>query len=128
MPRIACLLVPDLPLRAEQRARPEQAHAPFVVASGADPRADVLAVSPAARSAGVPRFGTVAQARAILPELGVRIASPALERAARGTLLDVALSLSPRAALAPRATGPFAAEGAVFLDAGGTGRPVRAAE
>ena len=41
------------------------------------------------------------------------VASPALERTAREALLDAALSLSPRAALVPRASGAFAAEAAV---------------
>jgi protein ImuB len=49
----------------------------------------------------------------------VRIASPALERAARAALLDAALSLSPRAAPAPRPPGACAGEAAVFLDTSG---------
>ncbi len=119
MTRVACLLVPDLPLQAEQRAHPECVDTALVVASGADPRADVIAVSPLARAAGVPRACTVAQARAVLPDLCVRVASPALERVARDALLDIALSLSPRAALAPRGHGLFAGEASVFLDAQG---------
>ena len=118
--RIACLLIPDLPLRAELRAHPELADLPLAVASGPDARADIAVLSPAARAAGVRSWSSVAQARAVCPDLRVRVASPALERAARDALLDVALSLSPRAALAPRATGPFASEGSVFLDASGT--------
>ena len=34
--RIACLLVPDLPLRAELRSHPELAGLPLVIASGPD--------------------------------------------------------------------------------------------
>jgi protein ImuB len=48
-----------------------------------------------------------------------RIASPVLEQAAREALLDVALSLAPRAELAERAAGLFSAEGAVYVDASG---------
>ena len=118
-PRIACLLVPDLPFCAELRAHPELGSEPLVIASGPDARAEVVAVSPTAASAGVHRGVSVAQARAICPLLCVRIASPALERAARDTLLDIALSMSPRAALGPRSAGFFAAEGCVFVDASG---------
>jgi protein ImuB len=52
----------------------------------------------------------------------VCIASPALERAARAALLDVAHSFSPRAALAPQASGAYASEGAVWIDAAGVTR------
>ena len=120
-PRIACLLVPDLPLRAELRAHPELQGEPLVIVSGPDPRADVIAVSPSARREGIHRGASLAQARSICPTLRARVASPALERAARDTLLDIALSLSPRAALEPRSAGFFASEGCVFLDANGVG-------
>jgi protein ImuB len=119
--RTACLLVPDLPLRAELRAHPELAEQPLVVASGPDARADIVAVSTHARRSGVRPRSSVAQARAACPEVRVRVASPALERAARDALLDIALSVSPRAALAPRGTGHFTAEGCVFVDASGVG-------
>jgi protein ImuB len=64
---------------------------------------------------------SVAHARAICGALRVNLASPALERAARAALLDAALSCSPRAALAPRASGAYADEAAAYLDASGTG-------
>ena len=44
--RIACLLVPNLPLAAELRAHPELAGEPFAVTTGSDPRAEILSVSP----------------------------------------------------------------------------------
>jgi protein ImuB len=53
----------------------------------------------------------------VCAELLVRVASPAQARAARETLLDIALSFSPRAVLVPPGKGPFAAEASVFLDA-----------
>ena len=78
--RVGCLLVPDLPLRAEYRAHPELAGRALVVASGADARAEVVAVSPEALAAGVRPGGTVTHARAVCAELLVRVASPAQAR------------------------------------------------
>jgi protein ImuB len=117
--RTACLRVPELPLAAELRAHPELAERPFAVASGPGPRAELVAVSAEAARQGVRRLTSVAHARAICGDLRVRVASPALERAARAALLDAALSFSPRASLAPRAPGAYAAEAAVILDASG---------
>ncbi len=117
--RTACLRVPELSLAAELRAHPELAGQPFAIASGPGPRAEVIAVSSEAADRGVARLSSVAHARTVCGEIRVRIASPALERAARAALLDTALSFSPRAALAPRAAGAYAAEAAVTLDASG---------
>ena len=61
----------------------------------------------------------MAHARAVCAELIVRVASPASEPAARAALLDAALSVSPRAVEAPRSSGAFAGEAAVYLDASG---------
>jgi len=118
-PRTACLCVPDLPLAAELRARPEWAGLPLAIASASGPRAEIVSVSDEAIRRGVRRGNTVTHARAACAVLKVRIASPALERAAREALLDVALSFSPRAVLLPPASGAFAAEAAVLLDASG---------
>lgn len=118
--RVACLLVPDLPLRACLRAHPELADTPFVVATGNDARAEVIEVSPAALRAGVRARGSLTQARAVCGAVRVQVMSPALETATRQTLLDVALSFSPRAALAQRSSWAFASEAAVLLDASGT--------
>ncbi len=52
-------------------------------------------------------------------DLRVRIASRALECAAHEALLDTALAFSPRALLLPPASGVFAREAAVVLDASG---------
>jgi len=117
--RIACLLVPDLPLQAEIRANPESQAAPLVITSGPGQRAEILATSRSAAAQGVRPGQTLPQARAVCPSIEVRSASPVLERTAREALLDVALSLSPRAELAPRASGLFASEAAVFVDANG---------
>jgi protein ImuB len=117
--RVACLLVPDLPLRAELRAHPDLEGVPFVVATGDDGRAELIAASAAARSRGVRSRGSLSQARAVCSELRVRVLSPALEQATRQALVDVALSFSPRAALAPRSNWAFPCEAAVQVDASG---------
>lgn len=118
-PRIACLLITDCPLQAELRVHPELAGTALVITSGPGTRAEILIASPEASSRGVQPRQTLAQARAVCPDLVARIASPPLEQAAREALLDAALSLAPRAELAERGSGHFAAEGAVYLDATG---------
>ena len=117
--RVACCLVPDLPLAAQLRAEPELAGLPLILASGTGPRAEIIGVSPEAERRGVRRRGSVAHARALCSELRVRALSPALEQTARDALLDAALGCAPRAMLAPRASGAYAAEAAVLLDASG---------
>ena len=118
-PRTACLLVPDLPRYAEQRAHPELASSAWALASHSGPRAEILSVSEEASAAGLRTTVSVAQARSICPQLEVRVASPSLQRAARQTLLDLALSVSPRAALAPPGRGLFRNQAAVFAEASG---------
>jgi protein ImuB len=117
--RVACCLVPDLPLAAWLRAEPELAGLPLVLASGAGPRAEIIGLSPEAERRGVRRRSSVASARARCSELRVRILSPALEQTARDALLDAALGCAPRAMLAPRASGAYGSEAAVLLDASG---------
>jgi protein ImuB len=117
--RIACLLVPALPLAAELRAHPELVGRPVAVTAGAGPRAEIVAVSPEAARAGVRPLTTAVQARSVCAALELRVLSLAREQAARAALLDAALSVSPRAEPAPAGTGVYAAEAAVFLDARG---------
>jgi protein ImuB len=117
--RIACLLVPDLPLAAELRAHPEFRGAPLAITSSPGSRAEILAISPEAARSGVRPFTTVVHGRAACAELCIRVASPALERAARDALLDAALSTSPRAEAAPLSSGIYAAEATVYVDARG---------
>jgi len=117
--RTACLLAADLPLAAMLRAQPELAGLPLAIVSSVGPRAQVLAISSEAACAGVRPSFSVTHNRSICPALQVRVASPALERAAHETLLDIARALSPRAAAAPRCSGVYAAEAAVYLDASG---------
>lgn len=118
--RIACLLVPDLPLAAALRAQPELAGRPFVLASGTGPRAQVISASPEALRAGIRPMASLVHARATLPSLLVRLLSPALEQSARAALCDVARSASPRVAPMAPGAGPWLAEAAVQLDAEGT--------
>ncbi len=117
--RTACLLIPNLPVAAELRAHPELIGQPLAVATAAGPRAELIAVSPEAARRGARQSTSVAHARAVCAELIVRIASPATEAAACAALLDAALSVSPRADSAPRTSGPYASEAAVYLDASG---------
>ena len=62
--RVACCLVPDLPLAAQLRAEPELAGLPLALVSGPGPRAEIVGVSPQAERLGVRRRGSVANARA----------------------------------------------------------------
>lgn len=111
MPRIACLLVPDFAIAAVCRSDPELAGRPLVLAETSAPHARVLAASRAARAAGVRTGHTLAQARAVAAGLTVRRRNPAAEGCAAQALGDVAASVSDRLEIA--------ADGTVFLDAGG---------
>src|SRR5436309_3569809 len=111
MPRIACLLVPDLPVAAACRADPALAARPLARSEGGGPHAPIVAASAAAHARGVRAGHTVAQARAIAADLVVRRRDEAAERSAVRALVDVAASLASRI--------EAAADGAVFLDAAG---------
>jgi protein ImuB len=117
--RVACVLVPELPAAAQLRAHPELAGAKLAVVSEAGPRATLLSVSPEAAYAGIHPGATLAHARVLCSALVVRVAHPALERAARDALFDVALSASPRASAVAQRSGAGAGEAAVQLDASG---------
>src|SRR3989442_5676663 len=111
MPRIACLLVPDLPVAAACRADPDLAGRPLALAAGTGTHAPIVAAAAPARARGVRAGHTVAQARAIAADLVVRPRDEAAERSAVRALVDVAASLASR--IEPTA------DGAVFLDAEG---------
>jgi len=108
-----------MPLVATLRAHPDLVGRPLAIAAAAGSRAEVVAVSPEAARHGVRPRTSVAHARALCAELCVRVASPALERAAREALLDAALSCSPRAELSAHASGAYAWEATAYLDASG---------
>jgi nucleotidyltransferase/DNA polymerase involved in DNA repair len=108
--RIACIMVADFSLAAIMRTNPELRERPFAltrttaerrstdrVAHGArcHPHSELSQVSAQARAVGVRPGMTVAQARALIPDLAVINPSPAAERAAADALIDVAESISP---------------------------------
>ncbi len=111
--RIACLLVADFSLAAIMRANPELRERPFALTraaagrrstdsvgdaargAGCRPHSELSQVSAQARAMGVRPGMTVAQARALIPDLAVINPSPAAERAAADALIDVAESISP---------------------------------
>src|SRR5262245_20869705 len=115
--RIACARVADLPLAAALRAHPELKGRPLAIADGTGARAEIRCVCREAMRAGVRTGTSTAHARSLCAGLAVHVASPALEQAAREALLDAAFACAPRAALAPRSSGAFASEAAVFADA-----------
>src|SRR5436305_14484860 len=110
--RVACLLVPDLPLVAALRAEPHLAPRPFaIVQAGSDlgGRALVVAATPAA-SCVAPGM-TLAEARSLCPDLLAHPDSPERVRAAAQAAVEAACAVSPRVEEA----GP----GLVYLDAEG---------
>jgi len=112
MPRIACLVAPDLPVAALRRADPTLAGVPLVVAESPAPHARLIAASAEARARGIrPGAHGVAQARAIHARVVVRARDPSAERSAADALADVAATLAARV--------ERAGDGAVFLDAEG---------
>src|SRR3989442_6984387 len=111
MPRIACLLVPALPMAAACRADPDLAGRPLALSAGTGTHAPIVAAAAAARACGVRVGHTVAQALAIAADLVVRPRDETAERSAGRALVEVAASFASRIAAA--------ADGAVFLDAAG---------
>ncbi|MCP5045272.1 MAG: DNA polymerase Y family protein [bacterium] len=92
---------------------------PVAIATGGDARAEIISASPEARALGLTIPCSMSHARSLSSKLVVRVTSPALESTTREALVDLALSFSPRVALAKRDAGIFLCEGAVFLDASG---------
>src|SRR5277367_7013586 len=113
MGRIACNLVADFPLAAQLRANPALDDAPAVLADTPAPHADLIAVSPRARSTGIQAGMTIAQARSRAPDLIVLARSVAAEQSATGALADVSGSLSPVVEAGP--------PGCMWLDMAGMG-------
>src|SRR5690348_3917169 len=102
MARIACLLVPDLPVVAVVRSDPQRAGRPLVLTEVDGPHARVVAASTEARTLGVrPGRHTAAQARTFAADLIVRRRDAAAEASARCALVDVAASLADRIEQAP---------------------------
>ena len=111
--RIACILVADFALAAIMRANPGLRERSFALTrataerrstdgDGATcsvvvchPHSELSQVSAQAQVVGVRPGMTVAQARALIPDLVVINPSPVAERAAADALIDVAESISP---------------------------------
>ncbi|HXZ88640.1 MAG TPA: hypothetical protein VEF07_08710 [Candidatus Binataceae bacterium] len=105
--RIACILVADFPRAAIVRANPDLRDQPLALsqtpinagkpgaAGQPQPHSRLTHVSPPARAAGLRPGMTVAQARALIPDITIAHPSPAAERAAIDALIDVAESISP---------------------------------
>ncbi len=114
MPRIACLWVPDLCIRAHLRLDPGLAERPFVLTDGENPRSIVVAISAAAERIGILPGIRAAQARAVADSVLIRPVSTGAITAATRALADVAGSVSSRVEIDDR--------GRVFLDCDGSER------
>src|SRR5256712_10681200 len=101
MPRIACLLVPDLPVAAACRADPDLAARPLALSEGGGPHAPIVAASAAAHVRGVRAGHTVAQARAIAADLIVPRRDDAPERSPVRAPVDVPPPPASRTEAAP---------------------------
>ncbi len=107
--RIACLLIPDLPLAAALRSEPELRGKPLAIL---EVRPDRRHNRAPAIVAGWMRGMTVTQARAVQPDLEVRALSIEGVHSAHQALVDVASSVTPGVM--------DATLGLVFLDLDGT--------
>lgn len=91
----AVLHLPDFPLQALLCARPDQADRPIALLDSERKRAQIVALTPAARARGVCTGLTASQALARCPELELRQRQTGTEAEARASLLAVASTLSP---------------------------------
>jgi protein ImuB len=113
MGRIACLVVPDLPVAAVRRTDPDRAGRPLALTESPGAHVRIVAASSEARALGVrPGRHTAAQARALAGDLIVRPRDRAAEDSAQRALVDAAASLADRIELA--------SDGTVYLDAAGS--------
>ncbi len=92
----AALYIPDLPVEAIARVRPELRHSAIAIVEGAPPLEKVCALNDAARSLGLEIGMTRLQAQSFDPRLEIHKRSPGREAAAHAALLDCALAFSPR--------------------------------
>src|SRR4029450_4640363 len=97
MSRIACLLVPDLPVAALCRADPTLLDRPLLVAEGHSAHGRIRCPArPAPARGAPPGVHGVRQARAFPADLVVRPRDRAVEASAGRALADVAASLPSR--------------------------------
>ena len=106
--RVICLLIPLFPLAARLRSEPELTTESTTIVTGNGSAARVVAATRPARVAGICSGMTLAQARALAPNLLVRCRDPECERTAHQTLLEIAEAHSPRV--------EDAGEGVAYLD------------
>ena len=114
---IGCLTVPLFPLAARLRSEPELVEEAAAVVEGDGSAARIVAGTRRARRAGVAPGQTLAQARALVPQLATRPRDPDCERSAREALLEAVEGLSPRI--------EDGGEGVVYLDVHGLERHFR---
>jgi protein ImuB len=119
MSLIAALRIADFALKALWRVEPGRRDEPLalVKASLQGGGAPILVISAAARALGVEAGMTVAQARAVTPELVVVTRDETYEASARDALRDVAHAFSPRLEIESDAR-----QGWAFLDIDGLER------
>jgi protein ImuB len=94
--RIACARVRDAPLAALARREPDLLAAPVAVVDTAGAHGRVVACTARAREAGVALGQTAHQARAVAPEVVVRVADAGALVAMRAALADAAASVAAR--------------------------------
>src|SRR6476620_637143 len=114
MTRLACLIVPLLPLAARLRSEPELLQEALAIVEGNGNNAHVVAATRRARTKGIRPGHSLAQARSILPKLIARGRDTECERTAQEALLEIAESFSPRV--------EDSGEGLVYIDIAGMER------
>ena len=92
----AVLHLADFALQAVLRTDPADAHRPAALFASTTKKSVVLALNSRARAAGVELRMTAPQAVARCPSLLIRTVQAAAEAEARGTLLAIGFTLSPR--------------------------------
>ena len=119
--RVACLLVPDLPLAALFRAEPALEEQAVGITVGQSPSQTVLTCNALAQDAGVVVGMSVPQALSLLPNLLLRASSADQLRCAQAALRDVADAFSPRVSVDELPTKGRAGflSGQVYLDVTG---------
>lgn len=91
----AAVHIPNFSVQAVLRSEPELSGRAFALVEGAPPLVHVVAISKAARRAGV-ELGIPKSTAAQFAGLEIRPRSPALEKSAHAALLDLGWSISPR--------------------------------
>src|SRR5438094_15984 len=102
MPRIACLWVPDLYVRAHARLDPELTDVPLALTDGRGPRSVIVATSARAHECGVRTGMRATEARAMCNGIVIRPVSTEALAAASAVLADVAGTVSARVDIGDR--------------------------